>query len=604
MAMLQTLVALVFLNFVNVLAVFDTDDWDMLNYDNTSIVFTRYGVVRGFKYDLEDGSQADIFLKVPYAKPPLGDLRFEKPEAPEPWFGIKDATNWPLACPPASLGTADVSTNNEDCLYLNIFRPSRKLFQRPPGGYPVLVWIHGGSNVIGSTQQFGYKNLSQLFVPQGIIVVSVQYRLGPWGFASTGDDVMPGNLGLWDMTEAAKFLNKVVGQFGGNPKKITLWGLSSSAIDLGAVGVSPHMRDYFHQIVQQSGSPWNRGISNEGIQWTTQLANQLGCDTSTSVAIKACLKATNFTAYWAALGVLGLTNLQPLSMSTSKYLARIDGDFFPHNLTEMYANARPYKSYIGTGSAEAALYSVFGNLFSPFSPYVLQKAQWPGFGESNFTNFVWNVVIDQRFYGNGSDRAGMAQAIIDFYTSDKTNTSDYVYWITKYTQLISDYIFGIPLLIECREKAALGWTTYLYQNQHYSQYLYDQIDLNPPLRGSHHTNEYSYQFGFFNLGIVFPMDENERKFQKALADTIGQFVKTGNPSTSYLTWPKITSSNPFQFAALNSTSAFSTTGLYNDGRLAFWDSLRNGTYPFDPLLRINYNNISTYACNIATNEVC
>ena len=118
-----------------------------------------------------------------------------------------------------------------------------KIFQsEDPAGYPVAVWIHGGGFCFGSAEPYGYKVLSDNFVSRGIIVVSIQYRLGAFGFFSTGDHVAPGNLGLWDQRQALVFLHEVLPAFNGNKKKITVWGHSAGGTSTSLLTGSPHSR--------------------------------------------------------------------------------------------------------------------------------------------------------------------------------------------------------------------------------------------------------------------------------------------------------------------------------------------------------------------------
>uniref|UniRef100_A0A914CR64 Carboxylesterase type B domain-containing protein n=1 Tax=Acrobeloides nanus TaxID=290746 RepID=A0A914CR64_9BILA len=109
-----------------------------------------------------------------------------------------------------------------------------------PNGYPVLVFIHGGGFGFGSTSKYGYEHLSQNFVSHDIVVVTLQYRLGPFGFFSTGDYILPGNTGLWDQMYALHFLHQVLPYFGADPNRITVWGHSAGAASLSGLAISPH----------------------------------------------------------------------------------------------------------------------------------------------------------------------------------------------------------------------------------------------------------------------------------------------------------------------------------------------------------------------------
>uniref|UniRef100_A0A914IA09 Carboxylesterase type B domain-containing protein n=1 Tax=Globodera rostochiensis TaxID=31243 RepID=A0A914IA09_GLORO len=187
-----------------------------------SIVTVRNGQIRGFRRELEPAldaekvlfEQADIFLGIPFAQPPVDELRLERPLAASNWTGTLDATALPAPCVPQQLLTA--LNFDENCLQLNVMRPASV----PSGDassyqFPVLVFIHGGAFIIGGTFVEGYANISNNFVAQGIVVVTVQYRLNFLGFFTDGTERNPGNLGLWDQRQALLWVRDNIGAFGG-----------------------------------------------------------------------------------------------------------------------------------------------------------------------------------------------------------------------------------------------------------------------------------------------------------------------------------------------------------------------------------------------------
>uniref|UniRef100_A0AC34RTD5 Carboxylic ester hydrolase n=1 Tax=Panagrolaimus sp. JU765 TaxID=591449 RepID=A0AC34RTD5_9BILA len=186
------------------------------------VVETKYGKVKGFDYKADRGFETEIFLGIPFAKPPVGNLRFEKPEPPEPWSMILDGTVPPKPC--LTSPTILNPDGSEDCLYLNVIRP------RNASNLPVMVFIHGGAFLIGSALDASYEKASDRIVSQkGVILVTIQYRIGIFGFFSTGDETNPGNLGIWDQIQALTFLREVIGDFGGDPNRITIFGDSAGA---------------------------------------------------------------------------------------------------------------------------------------------------------------------------------------------------------------------------------------------------------------------------------------------------------------------------------------------------------------------------------------
>uniref|UniRef100_A0A0M3IVE3 Carboxylic ester hydrolase n=1 Tax=Ascaris lumbricoides TaxID=6252 RepID=A0A0M3IVE3_ASCLU len=216
------------------------------------IVPTQYGEVKGFYFGGIYDVRAIIFLGIPFAKPPVGDLRFERPEEPDAWSGTLDATHFKPGCPPHHRSAITTSIS-EDCLYLNIMAPfvNQELQLTHKSKFPVLVWIHGGGFNTGSADLYHYGNITKNFVASGIVVVTIQYRLGPLGFLSSGEKELPGNLGYWDKTAALRFIKKNIANFGGDPNRITIFGLSSGGASVGGLSISPHSRGNltcFHAI--------------------------------------------------------------------------------------------------------------------------------------------------------------------------------------------------------------------------------------------------------------------------------------------------------------------------------------------------------------------
>ena len=197
--------------------------------------------------------------------------------------------SWKPGCIPFYSALEEGYETSEDCLHLNIFAP-----QNPspnPDGYPVLVWVHGGGFQHGSAIRHGYEVLSNSFVSRGVIVVSIQYRLGPLGFAAWGDDIFPGNYGLWDQWSALRYVKRNIKGFGGDPTRVTVWGESAGAAAVSALSMSKHTRDLFSQVIQNSGSQFVEWANtNRVIQASEALGKKVKCDTDDSQKFKDCLK--------------------------------------------------------------------------------------------------------------------------------------------------------------------------------------------------------------------------------------------------------------------------------------------------------------------------
>jgi len=211
------------------------------------IVHIDSGVVRGIA-----GSTVDAFLGLPYAAPPTGNLRWRPPAPPADWQGVRDATQFAPSCPQAP-GSATAGPTGEDCLYLNVYTP--QLGSQPGGGLPVLVWIHGGGFTQGAGRDYDPTKLAA----DGIVVVTINYRLGALGFLADAalasrPDGPSGDYGLMDQQAALRWVQRNIRGFGGDPGDVTLFGESAGGLSTLSQLVSPGARGLFQRAIVESGT--------------------------------------------------------------------------------------------------------------------------------------------------------------------------------------------------------------------------------------------------------------------------------------------------------------------------------------------------------------
>ncbi len=201
---------------------------------------------------------------IPFAQPPTGERRWRAPVPAAPWSGVREAIVDPAACPqpaPALGGgdNPDGTQGDEDCLYLNVFAPAFPAEAVPGAGdrRPVMVWIHGGGNSIGDARLYDGGHLA---AAHGVVVVAVQYRLGPLGWLRhaslrAGADARDasGNYGTLDLIEALRFVRANVAAFGGDPERVTVFGESAGGRNTFTMLQSPLARGLFQRAIVQSG---------------------------------------------------------------------------------------------------------------------------------------------------------------------------------------------------------------------------------------------------------------------------------------------------------------------------------------------------------------
>lgn len=208
-------------------------------------VVVSTGALRGIR----DGD-IDSFLGIPFAKPPFGERRFSTPEPPEPWEGARDASAFGPTAPQAPYGGGlekylpSVEIPGDDILTLNVWAPADR-----SGPLPVAVWVHGGALTRGTPALPTYDG--ERFARDGIVFVSVAYRLGQEGFAVA--DGVPPNLGLLDVQAALRWVRREIAAFGGDPGRVTAMGQSAGANLLAALLALPHAAELFDRVALQSG---------------------------------------------------------------------------------------------------------------------------------------------------------------------------------------------------------------------------------------------------------------------------------------------------------------------------------------------------------------
>jgi para-nitrobenzyl esterase len=202
----------------------------------------------------EDGVQ--VFKGVPYAAPPVGALRWRAPQAVSSWEGIRKADRFPAECPQQGSYPPESAPEptDEDCLYLNIWTPAERAGAKP---LPVMVWIYGGGLQNGSASTPLYAGDG--FVKRGVILVTVNYRLGVLGFlalnslSKESSAGVSGNYGLLDQIAALRWVQRNIGAFGGDAQRVTIFGQSSGSISVSALVASPLAKDLFQRAIGESG---------------------------------------------------------------------------------------------------------------------------------------------------------------------------------------------------------------------------------------------------------------------------------------------------------------------------------------------------------------
>ncbi|WP_282692151.1 carboxylesterase family protein [Streptomyces sp. CC208A] len=316
------------------------------------------------------------FLGVPYARAPFGELRFRAPEPVEPWEGVRKATEFgPTApkrpyAPPLDALLPDPAVDGDDCLNVNIWAPwgpSGPAAGPDGAGRPVMVWIHGGSLLHGSNAVPVYDGTA--FARDGVVLVSVNYRLGIEGFGVFPD--APADLGLRDQIAALRWVRENVAAFGGDPERVTVFGESAGAISIAALLASPLARGLFRRAVVQSGAPMAVPLGRAR-RTTEAVARRLGVP-ATAEAFAAVDRERLLTAQTEVTA-----KGSPLTGGGHAFRIVVDGEVLPRDPAEALAagESAGVDLLLGTTTEEYRLWFVPNGLVERLSPLMLRAALW------------------------------------------------------------------------------------------------------------------------------------------------------------------------------------------------------------------------------------
>ena len=280
--------------------------------ESNVIVQAPIGAIRGFESEEdEDGFTHFRFLGIPFAEPPVGPLRLKDPQPMRPWKGVLNATRFGSKCPqfdffasPPGLG------GDEDCLFLNVYTPrlpaSRRQRQRPAPSstlLPVMAFIHGGGFVTGS----GDLEPATL-LKKDVIVVSMNYRLGMLGFMNLNNPALSGNQGLKDQLEALRWIQRNIASFGGDARKVTIFGISAGGMSTHYHQLSPQGEGLYRAAIVQSGTALTGTpsfTSGRVVVDSHRFANDFNCTARRGDVIR-CLQELDVTTFHEGVNALDL----------------------------------------------------------------------------------------------------------------------------------------------------------------------------------------------------------------------------------------------------------------------------------------------------------
>ncbi|HTZ50619.1 MAG TPA: carboxylesterase family protein [Spirochaetia bacterium] len=242
-------------------------------WTGSPVVATRSGVVQAE----EDADQTWVWKAIPFARPPVGDLRWRAPQDPVPWDGVRRGTRFAERCTQFSAVFPGMIDGTEDCLYLNVWRP-----RDAEAGLPVYVWIHGGGNSTGSATMVPEFHGNRISSRSHVVFVSLAYRLGPFGWFTlpalregASPEDASGNFGTLDLVQGLKWIQENIEGFGGDPHRVILTGESAGGMNVLSLLISPPARGLFQAAVSESGAALTRSMEDADAMGQTVLGHLL-----------------------------------------------------------------------------------------------------------------------------------------------------------------------------------------------------------------------------------------------------------------------------------------------------------------------------------------
>ena len=461
--------------------------------ETTPLVRTDNGVVRGAAV-----SGDYQFLGLPYAAPPIANLRWRPPRPPAGWDGVRDATQFAPSCPQPVSVSVPPGPQSEDCLYLNVYTPTL----RSNAKRPVLVWIHGGGFTEDGARNYDGSKLAA----DGAVVVTINYRLGALGFlAHPALAHRPGgptgNYGLMDQIAALRWVRDNIAQFGGDPHNVTIAGQSAGGLSVLALLVSQRSRGLFQRAIVQSGAfALNQQPLADAEVAGEAFAAQAGCPDQTA----ECLRRLPVSALLSSFphdAIPGVIDGRILTQSIGTALA--DGQFAHVPVLN------------GVNQIEELIF-VAGKHVAVSGGSFVQIPDEP-IGPDNYQSDIAAVL------GVSAERAEAIAAKYPLAAYPNANVA--------FSYVVSDANFACPALQVDRWTSAYAPT-----------FGYEFDDANAPERfapvpGATHSSEIQYIFDQPNTPLPGGFTADQQALAASMRAAWASFAANGDPSTAALPWP-------------------------------------------------------------------
>ncbi|XP_078603447.1 fatty acyl-CoA hydrolase precursor, medium chain-like [Branchiostoma floridae x Branchiostoma japonicum] len=524
------------------------------------VVPTTYGKVNGVELPTSFIGGAVFyriytFKGIPYAAPPVGDLRWRPPQDPAGWTGVRDAAQFGARCPQIVDAKAPLdsplyeiltyrsNSSSEDCLFLNVYTPN----VASTANLPVMVWIHGAAMVIGSADTYPAEIPTSL---NNVVMVTINYRLGNLGFLPTLDDETDGNVALMDMVKALHWVQDNIRNFGGDPDRVTIFGQSGGAWAVSLLVMSPMATGLFHRAISQSGVAGLTTTRRGDVTRTENLAARVNCSTDSYDDMMRCLRSK------PAQDLLFL-----------EIIPIVGGRFLPDDLWDLMYKSQVNKVdyLLGTNNDE------YGMLLSVL----------PHFSEDGLNRTVLETILPAQLQFDADQFPGgnvslIVQPAIDQYLDP--DMDDPIYTRDRFIQMMTDCRYTALTVLMAKAVAAHDTRVYQYEFQHRTSLF----SMRPSYTKAAHGDELFYMFGIPLLrddtgnSWKYSFTQEERDLSLDMMAYWVNFATNGDPSDftgaarmrDLVTWTRYMTSSQ-SYLKLDVTS--SADVKLRESNMKFWN---------------------------------